>query len=405
MPAPLFRALAIQRYVSRGFGPKSTLTAPSRNRLILVSATFLAAVTLGMLWRPLPERIAIYGQLKHPQPFLQRATGQGLVDTVTVLPNDQITQGDVIAYLRPTALNPEQLHTRSEITRQLEGLALERALAKQQYQLDLSQIVDRQQIALQHQHMLADLTHLAEQRFNQLNQHLSALSPLIKQQFISIQDWQHQQRAVSQAKAKILRLRLEQLQLDQQLKKLKAEQPIISLRYRQLELDLNLRHQKIQADLKQLDRPQREPLHASLSGKVLSVIAGPGDYVDQSSPMIKIAQTGAFQANLIIPAPAAGFLNTDDDILLQVATHASSEFGLVKAKIKALYPIAEQLPDQSGQFLSSMQAIVSLTHPLQTTTGRAIPFRPGSKVKAWITTTRASTLERLYDQVAPFGHD
>ena len=132
MPAPLFRALAIQRYVSRGFGPKSTLTAPSRNRLILVSATFLAAVTLVMLWRPLPERIPIYGQLKHPQPFLQCATGQGLVDMVTVLPNDQITQGDVIAYLRPTALNPEQLHTRSEITRQLEGLALERALAKNQ---------------------------------------------------------------------------------------------------------------------------------------------------------------------------------------------------------------------------------------------------------------------------------
>ncbi len=77
MPAPLFRALAIQRYVSRGFGPKSTLTAPSRNRFILISATFLAAVTLGMLWRPLPERIAIYGQLKHPQPFLQRATGHG----------------------------------------------------------------------------------------------------------------------------------------------------------------------------------------------------------------------------------------------------------------------------------------------------------------------------------------
>jgi len=59
MPAPLFRALAIQRYVSRGFGPKSTLTAPSRNRVILVSATFLAAVTLGMPWRPLPEQIAI----------------------------------------------------------------------------------------------------------------------------------------------------------------------------------------------------------------------------------------------------------------------------------------------------------------------------------------------------------
>jgi len=399
MSEPFFESKAIEAYRRRGWGTPLDLTQTltTADTIVLAFAIVGLFFVIGLL--PFSETILLHGTLQHPAPYVETAPKRGLLETFTIRPGDQLETGDVIAYLRPAPLSESQETERAAIQRQLQSIKREKQLLNQQHAFEQAQKEAGIQNKLQNQSVIQALIKLEERQIWSLEARLSPLSKLLKRQFISVNDWHQQTQPIIEAKANILRLNLQRSRNDEALSNLKAALPLARVTHQQRKLDIEVREAPLLARLETFEVPARTAISASIPGRILSLEAETGDYIDASSPVAKIINHDIFQAALIVPARAQHILRRDAWVELKLTSHFPAEFGHIRAQITSLKPILEQKPLATGGEVASFRAIARLPNPLVTTTGRIIPFRPGSQLQVLLPLSSASLLDRWVGQL------
>lgn len=157
-------------------------------------------------------------------------------------------------------------------------------------------------------------------------------------------------------------------------------------------LELNKQKSQSEQNLKY------QNIYSPQTGYVFDLVASDGGYVGSSTEVImKIVPTDHLVADINIPASKIGFIRRNANVDISVDAFPSSDFGILKGKIKSVSSSALK-PDQDHDYPRYPVEVLLNSQTLNTDAGSSLMLRPGMSITANISLRQASYFQLIFSQ-------
>ncbi len=408
---PLFRREALDARQTNGLGD-IVLVRPISFTVLTCLATALAvSVAAFFFFASYTKRSTISGQLVPVGGLVKVYVPQaGIVFETLVHEGQRVKRGEPLLTISSERYGSDAEPVQAGISRQLEHRRdslrgeLEKVL---RLQLDERDSLSNKVASLQR-----ELAILARQADSQ--QRLVALSSdatqryqgLMDKGYISVDQLQQRQAELLGQRQALQGLERERAALQQQLTERRNELAGLGARQANQQADIQRQLSALEQNLAESEAKRTLLVTAPETGIATAVLAGIGQTVDSSRPLLSIVPADApLQAELYAPSKSIGFIKPGDLVLIRYQAYPYQKFGQYQGRVRSIsrtsVPFAElasmagAVPGlaKDGEQLYRLQ--ISLDKQMVTAYGQPRPLQSGMLLDADV----LQDTRRLYEWV------
>lgn len=402
----LYRESAWQALSLQQHGP--ALLTPSFRAWVICSALLIwvAAMVAMLISHSFTEKTTVVGYITTQQPSVSISPKEsvGVITQVYVQNGDSVSQGQpLLSVKRPSVLIMGEQNLAEQLVQLQYQLQLmqdtrqELAYENHQQQAFLSQ----QLISAKDQHTaITEQMRYLNQRIEMAQLDVQKLDGLYAKQLVSL-------NALNAAKQTLLSMRQQQAQFTQQLSDNDITQTQLSAQYAKLvqqvaqqSTQTELQQLPVEQQIKDLQAQRSYTIYATRDGIVNNLHAQAGDDIGRFSVLLKLAHPDQdMQLQLAVPASAAGFIGTSQDVRVRLDAFPYQKYGTLNAQISEVSQTIT-LPNENHAHAISIQEPVfmvraRLVQNYIAAKGEQIPLKEGMTVQADVVLSERSLFEWL----------
>ena len=335
------------------------------------------------------------------------ANRSGNVDVLHVQEGDEVAKGMplVTIVLRRSMLSGEELSESliEELKQQLllldDEVQLNQSIQAQEAERLKTAISDNkasQSVSLNMGGLLSDKLSL---QLKQQKQH----EKLYQDGYLSTLDYQAQQEKLISIRQELENVKLNQVQIQSELNRAKAELGLLPSQYALKEGDIHRRSSDIQRQIDETENNYRYVIRATEAGTVAAIQVVEGEFIVTNRPLMSFIPQGAqLVAELLLPTRSAGFVKQGDEARLRFDAFPYQRFGFLLSQVsridkallldgEAMVPVALSEPVYRIRTQLSKQSMLAY--------GDSFPLKSGMLLEADIVLDRRSLLDWLLDPI------
>lgn len=367
---------------------------------------WLIAVAVYLINARYTEKTSVQGYISqtHSVATISAPEAGGVISQVWIQEGEWVEKGDALVSVQR---GKSVLHGEAESAQRKRDLHAKRILNQRTHKLAVSEV--QQGIASAQKHITTlrkqqqiqfSLKQQVRQQLQQAQVRLTQLQSMLTSQLVSKLEVENKEFAIFQLQQQFDNLGTQQLDLNMQLDIAKQQLANFGIQQQQLLTKAEQQQQQFEQDLRALQFDSQYTLFASISGTVSALQVEVGSDLHRHNSLLKITPpNNELRVTLMIPSQSAGFVSTNQTVMLRLDAFPYQQFGMLSARISDIdftllmpneikhLPIGTQQP----VFLAS--AVLS-DMPLKAY-GQTITLRSGLTLQADIQLWDRSLLEWL----------
>lgn len=416
MSSDLFRKEAIEAQQTRWTGEITSIRPVSAWFLTLFFFAIATVIAVFLFVGSYTKKERVTGMVMPVDGVVRlRAPENAVVSNIAVKEGAQVKAGDLLVELTQERFSDEgstQALVDKNIAQQRERMLNQIAENAKSGRASGSAILERGRRAA------ADLKHideeirLQEQQVQSSEKMLRNLRPLVDEKIVADMQYQQQQNALLELRARLESLKRTRSALQSEIATARSEATALNARTAN---DQSLLERTVMA-LEQ-DRMQRRAtsvtqIRAPIAGTVTAMTAVIGQRVDTATSLAALVPAGSrMEAVLFVPSSAIGFIKAGRNVIVRYDAYPFEKFGQYTGKVSAVSEAdipaidlgAMAAATQPNDKRTTFRVRVALDTDYIEAYGAKLKLRPGQTLAADIELDRRRLIEWMFDPLYAIG--
>ena len=383
----------------------SEIALPLPYGLFTVAAgLFLLAVTLLISLGSYARHELVSGELEPKQGAIAIIVpNAGTITRVWVAEGDRVVCNQALFEITSDIFSASMGSNRRATAQSLDELRAR--LQSELGTLELLQTKQRLELSSQHRILRAETELLraqliiARKQFEQKNQALARLQPLLQKGLISALQFDERQAEVGLLEAETLRIQREQSEKSSQISDAESQTAQLPLVFDTKRSELNRALAEVELRVASNESERAMVIRASDAGVISNLVVRNGQSVAVGSDCAKLLPTGPLQARLWLSSRAVGFVRDGDTVLLKYHAFPYQTFGIQHGTV-ALASAVPFSPEEAiklyGRELTEPMYRVTVSLDAQDFSQGVAKLKPGMRLDAEIVLERRRVYEWIF---------